>query len=183
MRLSKSEEMLGVAAAKAGMDEKTARKWRRIGRLPSAVKEPREYRTREDPFVAVWRQVEELLERDASIEAKTIFDWLCRENPERFGESQLRTLQRRVKVWRARLGPVREVYFAQEHVPGRQAQSDFTYMGNLGIVIAGQPFEHLLYHFTLTYSNWEWVMVCFSESYESLAEGLQIALWEVGPSD
>lgn len=180
MKLSKSEEMLAVAAAKAGMDEKTARKWRRIGRLPSMVKEPREYRTREDPFVAVWRQVEELLERDASIEAKTIFDWLCRENPDRFGESQLRTLQRRVKVWRARLGPVREVYFAQEHVPGRQAQSDFTYMGNLGIVIAGQPFEHLLYHFTLTYSNWEWVMVCFSESYESLAEGLQIALWEVG---
>ncbi|MEP7272750.1 MAG: IS21 family transposase [Acidobacteriota bacterium] len=180
MKLSKSEETLAGSAAKAGMDEKTARKWRRIGRVPSEIREPRGYRTREDPFVSVWSQVEELLDRDASVEAKTIFDWLCRENPSRFEESQLRTLQRRVKVWRAQQGPPREVYFVQKHIPGRQAQSDFTYMGELGIVIAGQPFPHLLYHLTLTYSNWEWVMVCFSESYESLAEGMQNGFWEVG---
>jgi hypothetical protein len=32
----------------------------------------------------------------------------------------------------------------------------------------------------LTYSNWETATVCFSESFESLSEGLQNALWELG---
>jgi len=180
MKLSQTEDGLGVAAAKAGMDEKTARKWRRLGQLPSAAREPRQYRTRLDPFAKVWREVEELLERDASVEAKTIFDYLCRQDPEQFQERQLRTLQRRVKRWRAQKGAPREVYFPQEHVPGRQAQSDFTYMNELLVTIAGQPFNHLLYHLTLTYSNWEWGQVCFSESYESLASGVQNALWELG---
>ena len=180
MKLSQTESKLAVAAAKAGMDEKTARKWRRLGHLPSEPREPRQYRTRLDPFAGVWREVEQLLERDASVEAKTIFDYLCRQNPEQFQEMQLRTLQRRVKRWRAQKGAPREVYFPQEHVPGRQAQSDFTYMNELLVTIAGQPFKHLLYHLTLTYSNWEWGQVCFSESYESLAEGVQDALWELG---
>src|SRR6516225_1401243 len=180
MKLSQTEKSLGVAAAKAGMDEKTGRRWRRIGRPPSETREPRRYRTRKDPFAEGWSKVERMLESDASVEAKTIFDWLCRENPERYQENQLRTLQRRVKVWRARKGEPREVFFAQEHEPGRQGQSDFTYMGELGIEIAGQPFNHMLYHFTLAYSNWEWGTVCFSESYESLAEGVERALWELG---
>lgn len=180
MKLSQTEKSLGVAATKAGMDEKTGRKWRRVGQLPSAAREPRQYRTRLDPFAKVWREVEELLERDASVEAKTIFDYLCRRDPEQFQEMQLRTLQRRVKRWRAQKGEPREVYFPQEHVPGRQAQSDFTYMNELLVTIAGQPFKHLLYHLTLTYSNWEWGQVCFSESYESLASGVQDALWELG---
>ena len=70
--------------------------------------------------------------------------------------------------------------FPQSHRPGEQAQSDFTSMGRLGVTLAGQPFDHLLYHFVLTYSNWETVMICFSESFESLSAGLQKALWELG---
>jgi ribosomal protein S21 len=70
--------------------------------------------------------------------------------------------------------------FAQEHKPGRQGQSDFTYMNSVGVMIAGQLFNHLVYQFTLTYSNWESVMVCFSESFESLSAGLQKSLWEAG---
>lgn len=180
MKLSQTENKLGVAAAKAGMDEKTARKWRRVGHLPSEPRAPRQYRTRIDPFAGVWGEVEQLLERDASVEAKTMFDYLCRQHPEQFQEMQLRTLQRRVKRWRAQKGEPREVYFPQAHVPGRQAQSDFTYMNELGVTLAGQPFKHMLYHLTLTYSNWEWGQVCFSESYESLASGVQEALWELG---
>ena len=53
-------------------------------------------------------------------------------------------------------------------------------MGSVGVMISGQRFDHLLYHFTLTYSNWESVMVCFSESFESLSSGVQNALWDVG---
>ena len=180
MKLSQTEASLGAAAAKAGMDEKTARRWRRRGKPPSATREARSYRTRKDGFSEVWPKIEEMLKLDASVEAKTIFEWLSREHGEKFQEGQLRTLQRRVKVWRARRGPAREVFFPQEHVPGRQGQSDFTHMNALGVTIAGQPFEHRLYHFTLTYSNWEWGAVSFSESYESLAEGVQNALWELG---
>ena len=60
-------------------------------------------------------------------------------------------------------------------------QSDYTHMGKLGITIDKQPFsDHLVYHFVLTYSNWETGQLCYSESFESLSEGLQAALWELG---
>jgi transposase len=180
MKLSKAGESLATTAVKAGMDEKTARKWLRIGRQPSEVNNPRNYRTHADAFAEAWPEIEQLLNLDASIEAKTIFDHLSRQSPEKYRESQLRTLQRRVKVWRALKGQPREVFFPQLHEPGRQAQSDFTHLSELGVTIAGQPFKHLFYHFTLVYSNWEWGMVCASESWESLSEGLQQALWELG---
>src|ERR1700733_10101057 len=173
MKLSQSEESLGWEAAKAGMDEKTARKWRRKGEAPGAGLKARGYRTRKDAFEGVWGEIEEMLKVDGNLEAKTIFDWLGRRKGEEFQEGQLRTLQRRVKAWGGRGGPGREVYFPQKHVPGRQGQSDFTHMGALGITIAGQAFNHLFYHFTLTYSNWEWGGICFSESYESLAGGVE----------
>jgi ribosomal protein S21 len=180
MKFLETGETLAIASAKAGMDPKTARKWRQCGQLPSEAKEPRGYRTRPDGFAEVWSEVEELLERDAAIEAKTILDHLRRQYPEKFQEGQLRTLQRKVKVWRALKGQPREVFFPQAHLPGHQAQSDFTHLSKLGVTIAGQVFKHLFYHFTLTYSNWEWGMICASESWESLAEGLQNALWELG---
>jgi hypothetical protein len=53
-------------------------------------------------------------------------------------------------------------------------------MEELGVTIQGQSFPHLIYHFVLTYSNWETGTVCFSESFESLSEGLQNALWRLG---
>ncbi|MGH9833024.1 MAG: IS21 family transposase [Blastocatellia bacterium] len=180
MKSLQTGESLEVAAAKAGMDEKTARKWRQVAQPPTQTREPRNYRTRPDAFSDLWAEIEQLLERDASLEARTIFDHLCRQYPERFQESQLRTLQRRVKVWRARKGSPREVFFPQVHLPGRQAQSDFTHLTELNVTICGQLFKHLFYHFTLTYSNWEWGMVCASESWEALCEGLQNALWELG---
>lgn len=180
MKLIISEPTLSAAAAKSGMSEPTARKYRRSRRLPTQSRKERAYRTRHDPFNEVWTQVEELLKRDASIEAKTIFDYLCRQHEGCFQESQVRTLQRRIKVWRARYGAPREVMFAQVQVPGRQAQSDFTFMNELGVSIAGQRFDHLLYHCCLPYSNWETATICFSESFESLSAGLQNALWELG---
>ena len=105
---------------------------------------------------------------------------LCRKYPSRFKPSQLRTLQRRIKQWRASAGAPREVFFPQQHKAGRQGQSDFTYMNELKVTIGGQPFDHLFYHFVMTYSNWETGTICFSESFEALAGGLQNALWELG---
>jgi hypothetical protein len=171
---------LYLAAAHAGMDVKTARKWVASSHRPSEAKPSHDWRTREDPFAEVWDGLAEMLGNNPGLEAKTLFEYLQREHPGRFADSQLRTLQRRVKVWRAQHGPPHEVFFPQEHRPGELCASDFTHMSSLRITIARLPFSHLLYHFVLTYSNWETVRICFSESLEALSEGLQQALFELG---
>lgn len=179
-RLSKTEQTQELAAAKAGMDAKTARKYLRQSELPSESKEDRTWRTRADPFATVWDEIREQIAANPGLEAKTIFEALQRKHPGNFADGQLRTLQRRMKQWRAMEGPQREVFFAQQHVPGRLGQSDFTHMNGLGITIGRQSFPHLLYHFVLPYSNWEAVSLCYSESFESLSDGMQNALWELG---
>lgn len=109
-----------------------------------------------------------------------MFEDLQRRHPGQFHSGQLRTLQRRVKQWRAEAGPGKEVYFDQVYEPGERAQSDFTCMNKLGVTIQGQPFKHMLFHFVLAYSNWEAGTICKSESFEALAEGLQNALTQLG---
>ncbi len=180
MKLLNQEQTLSLAAAKSGMDEKTARKYRRLKKLPSEVNKERDWRTREDSFQEMWEEVRSKLELNAGLQAKTLFKDLQRRHPGKFQDGQLRTLQRRVKEWRALEGPPKEVFFEQRHEPGELGQSDFTNMNGLGVSIQGQPFDHLLYHFVLTYSNWEWGTVCFSESFESLSMGFQNAAWKLG---
>lgn len=179
-KLMKTEKTKAAAAAKAGMDEKTARKWRESSCMPSETQVERTWRTRPDPFAEVWDEMSAKLELNAGLEAQTLFEDLQRRYPGRFADGQLRTLQRRVKIWRATKGPSQEVFFAQCHEPGKRCQSDFTHMNDLGVTLAGRPFDHMMYHFVLPYSNWETVTICFSESMESLSEGLQNALWELG---
>jgi len=180
MKLMQTEKTLSSAAAKAGMDEKTARKYRKLGKLPSQVKAEHDWRTRPDPFVDIWEEVRLALVVNPGLEAKTLFVELQRRYPGRFEDGQLRTLQRRVKVWRSLEGPGKEVFFAQKYEPGELCESDFTNLNELRVGIEGQPFDHLLYHFVLPYSDWETGTVCFSESFESLSEGLQNALWKLG---
>src|SRR5262245_53965575 len=144
-----------VAAAKAGLDRKTARKYRRLARLPSEVTVmDRHWRTRPDAFAEVWPELAERLELNPGLEARTLFLDLQRRFPGRFADGQFRALQRRVKAWRASRGPAKEVFFDQVHHPGRLCASDFTRCGDLGVTVNGQPFDHLVYHFVLTYSNW-----------------------------
>ena len=104
MKLRRTERSVASAAAKAGMDEKTARKYLRLGKPPSQLRQARSYRTRVDNFAGVWRELEELLEREPGLEALTLMEHLCRQYPGRFQMGQLRTLQRRVKRWRAMAG-------------------------------------------------------------------------------
>lgn len=171
---------LRQAALRTGMDEKTARKYGKAGLVPSQSRKAHGWRTRTDPFAEVWQEVEGQLEGAPGLEAKTVFEELQRRDPGKYEEGQLRTLQRRIKGWRAVKGPSKEVFFEQRHEPGQLSASDFTHMSELEVRIAGSRFEHLVYHFVLTYSNWESVRVCFSESFESLSEGLQHALWGLG---
>jgi hypothetical protein len=171
---------LAQSADKADMDEKTARKYRRFGRLPSELAPERTWRTREDLFAEVWPEVHEQLREAPGLEAKTLFAWLQTKYPAKFDNSQLRSFQRGVKRWRATAGPAKEVFFSQVHHPGRLCASDFSHMSSLAVTIGGLPFDHLVYHFVLTYSNWESITICFSESFESLSEGIQNAVWELG---
>jgi hypothetical protein len=171
---------LYLAALRAGMDTKSARKYRQADRLPSESLTPRTWRTREDPFQEVWPELRGRLELNPGLQAKTLLEDLQRRFPGRFPDRQLRTLQRKIKAWKAIEGPSKEVFFDQVHAPGAVGASDFTCMNDLHVTLAGQPFDHLVYHFVLTYSNWETGTVCFSESFESLSQGLQDALWELG---
>jgi hypothetical protein len=77
-------------------------------------------------------------------------------------------------------GPEQEVIFEQRHIPGERAQSDFTHMDDLGVTLGGEAFAHMIYHFVLTYSNVEAASICFSETFEALAEGMEKALWQIG---
>jgi Mu transposase, C-terminal domain len=180
IELMQTEPTKAIAAAKAGMSERTARKWARLGKLPSEVKIPHTWRTREDPFERVWDRIRPMFEVNPGLEAKTVFQYLQREEPGVFADSQIRTLQRRVKKWRALEGPGQEIFFPQLYRRGELSESDFTHMESLGVTLAGCRFDHLIYHFVLPYSNWETGTICFSESFESLSEGLQNALWELG---
>ena len=259
-----------ASAATAGMSARSARRWQR-GPLPSEKKK-RSWRTRPDAFSEVWEEeIVPLLRRDAreKLQATVLLEWLDERYPGRFNASHLRTLQRRLRDWRALNGPDRatcgyeeleqwsrnlgqvhafgiegtgsygaglarfltsrnytvveinrpdrsvrrrkgksdatdaemaaravlsgiadaipksgegevEVYFEQEHPPGREAQMDFTHCDSLEVTIGGEPFEHMLFEFILSHSGWRYAQVCFSETFAALVSGLQGALWELG---
>ena len=160
VRRLREKRMLGktlaASAAAAGMSERTARRWQ-SGGLPSAGQATRWWRTREDPFAGVWASeiVPQLAaDTDGRLQVLTLFRWLCQRHPGRFQPGQLRTLQRRVRAWRAAHGADREVYFEQVAVPGREAAFDFTDASDLGVAIRGARFPHLLFEWVLSYSKW-----------------------------
>lgn len=171
---------VGLASMRAGMDRTTGRKYLRMGKVPSELRRPRTWRTRPDPFEADWPEVEERLAEAPELEALALFEDLMARRPGRYQEGQLRTFQRRVKAWRARHGPEKEVFFPQNHRPGEALQTDFTHASALGITIQGQPFPHLLCHVVAPYSNWQWATVCLSESMLALRRGVQAALGRLG---
>ena len=91
-----------------------------------------------------------------------------------------RTLERRVRDWRAQHGPQQEVIFRQRQEPGRMGISDFTDMNRIGVTIGGCKFDHKLYHFRLAWSGFTHVdVVQGGESFAALGQGLQDALWTI----
>jgi len=161
------------AAMKANMSPKTASKYIKSGELPSAQVKERDWLTREDPFESIWPEVEAKLDAAPELQGKALFEWFCERYPDVFQEGQLRTFQRKIRRWKATNGPAKEVYFPQIHEPGKRLSFDFTHMDSLEISIGGQPFDHLLFHAVLTYSNWQWIRICHSESLLALRSGIQ----------
>jgi hypothetical protein len=162
------------------MDRKSARKYRELGELPNEARKPRTWRTWPDALADVWPAVVEQLQREPRLQAKTLGEWLQRTQPGKYPESKRRTFERRVRQWKALHGSAQEVFFAQEHAPGRLAASDFTSMNDWQVTLAGEPFPHLVYHFVLTCSNWEHVTLGCGEDCASLSTGLQNALGALG---
>ena len=171
---------LTIAAAKAGMDVKTGRKYRRANKLPSELKRPHDWLKRPDQFSDVWGEVVKMLETSPLLQAKTVLAFLQSKYPDIFPDGCLRTLQRRFQAWRARYGSDKAIIFPQIHQPGIQSQSDFTDMSNLNITIQHEIFSHLLFHFMLVFSRWEYVEICYSESFNSLMFGFENAVWQLG---
>lgn len=171
-----------VAAAKAGMSLSTAKRYLKTkGKRPAKLPEERTWRTRSDPFSEVWNELKQMLERDHGLEAQTLMDWLLESYPDKFSSGQVRTLRRRIHDWRVLEGPERkEIMFAQTILPGKQSQSDYTHCNELEITIDGVPFPHMVYHFMLPYSRWEYVWICFTESFETLTAGYGQAVKELG---
>jgi hypothetical protein len=170
-----------LAAAKSGMSERTARRVEHDAGLPS--QQPRRYwRSRPDPFADVWEsEVVPLLRSAPRLKAITLLRKLQEDHPARFPDSMRRTLERHISQWRALEGPNKEVFFPQTYQPGARGLSDFTHMDKLGVTIGGVPFNHLLYHFVLAFSRWEYAnVVDGGESFQALATGLQNALWQAG---
>jgi hypothetical protein len=174
-----------VAAAKAGFSERTARRLEGNPLLPGQRAGDRRKRTRADPFAGVWaEEIVPLLRAVPHLRGTTVLETLQRQHPGRFADGVLRSLQRRIAHWRATEGPEQELIFRQEHPPGEQALSDFTDASSLAVTIDGTPFLHLLYHFWLAFSGWQYVKaIQGGESFTALTEGLQEALWQLGGFD
>src|ERR1700712_4369172 len=169
-----------VAAAKASISPATAYRFEHDHRLPSHNPQIRG-RRRPDPLADFFdTEIVPMLKAAPGLRAVAIFEEMQRRHPD-LSAGVRRTLERRIRSWRALNGAEQEVIFRQVHEPGRMGLSDFTDMTDLGVTIAGERLDHRLYHFRLVYSGFEHAHVILGgESYVALAEGLQNALWALG---
>ena len=169
-----------IAAGKSGFSRASGYRIEDDPRLPSQKKAPRG-RRRPDPLAALWdNEIVPILKAAPGIRAIAVLEEVRRRHPE-LSPNIRRTLERRMRAWRALAGPERDVIFRQEHEPGRLGLSDFTDTSELGVMVASVVLDHRLYHFRLAFSGFAHAHVVLGgESYVALAEGLQNALWGLG---
>jgi hypothetical protein len=175
---------------KAGMSRKTAGKYLSQDNVLEQRRVPHTWKTRKDPLQEIWPKALLMLQDAPELEAKALFEYLLpaavagsprgKDAPGELEEKQLRTFQRRVKDWRLANGPGKEVFFTQDHTPGKVLAMDWTDMGAVGITIEGRVLKHKLFHAVLPYSNWEWAVRAQSESTLSLRAGLKATLGRLG---
>lgn len=176
----RQDHPIEVAAAKAGLSRATGYRIAKTPTPPSQAARGRG-RRRPDPLEDIFEtEVIPLLKAAPGLRPVAIFEEMLRRHPA-LSPGIRRTLERRIRAWRAQYGEEQEVIFRQIHEPGRLGLSDFTDMGAIGVTIAGEPLRHLLYHFRLPWSGFEHAHVILGgESFVALAEGMQNALWSVG---
>jgi hypothetical protein len=172
-----------TAAAMAGFSPSTGHRAEKDPRLPSERHRARRHGGgKPDPLADLWdKEIVPLLTNTPGLKPITVLEEMQRRHPERDLMVARRTLERRMRLWRAEHGAEREVIFRQTHEPGRQGMSDFFNARKLEVKIAGQPLDHLIYHFALVYSGWEHAEVVLGgESFAALSSGLQNAFWQLG---
>jgi transposase len=171
---------ISMCAMKVGMSRKTAGKYLSQNNVLEQRRVPHIWKTREDPLARIWPKAQEMLCEAPELEAKALFEYLMPSGAGAVEEKQLRTFQRRVRDWRLKNGPGKEVFFTQNHTPGKVLAMDWTDMGPLCITIGGRALKHKLFHAVLPYSNWEWAVRAQSESTLSLRGGLKAVLGRLG---
>lgn len=168
------------SALSAGVDRKTARKYIKGKQPPEQLQKPHTWRTRRDPLAGIWEEATRMLEAAPELEAKTLFEFFVGRPDNGLQPAYLRTFQRRVRQWRAKHGPDKEVYFPRHHSPGQLMELDWTNADELKVTIQGKPLKHLFCQCVLPYSDWQWAKRCQSESFLSLVGGLQAAFGQLG---
>lgn len=171
---------VSVSAMRADVSRPTARKYVKGSKTPDELQVKHTWRTRLDPLEGVWAEAAAMLEGAPELEGRTLFEYLLEKHPNAIESRHLRTFQRRVKQWRMEHGPDKEVFFPQNWKPGRAMQLDWTNANELRVRIKGVPYQHLLCHVVLPYSNWDWAARCQSESLLSLRHGLQEGAHRLG---
>jgi transposase len=172
---------INMCAMKSGMSRKTAGKYLRQDNALEQRRVPHTWRTREDPLADIWPKALDMLRDAPELEAKALFEHLMGAVPPGGVEvKHLRTFQRRVRDWRLENGPDKEVFFTQDHAPGKVLAVDWTDMTSVGITIGGRALKHKLFHAVLPYSHWEWAVRAGSESTLSLRAGLKMTLGQLG---
>jgi len=171
---------ISMSAMKAGMSRKTAGKYLRQDNVMEQRQVAHTWRTRKDPLEEIWPAALAMLRDAPELEAKALFEHLAHKCGDEIKACLLRTFQRRVRSWRLAEGPEKEIFFTQDHKPGKTLAVDWTDMGSVGVTVEGKILAHKLFHAVLPYSNWEWAIRAQSESSLSLRGGLKATLGRLG---
>lgn len=171
-----------AASAKMGFSRRSAARVEATAEQRQSPNPSRSYRTRSDPFDAVWlSELQPWVEREPRLQAVTLLAWLQERHQGVYGDGLVRTLQRRIRAWRALAGPERVVCFPQDHPPGEQLITDFTVMDEVAVTIGGVALTHRLLHARLPCSGWAFATVVLGgESFPALADGLRQAFTALG---
>jgi len=167
-----------TAAAKAGVSERSGRRMEK-GEGGPEHRKPRKWRTRKDPLSPAWEELlVPMLDENPQLLAITLYEFLQDKYPGQYSDKTRRTLERRVRNWKALYGPAKEVIFRQSKQPGVVGISDFTKpKESYAVTINGAPFQHMLFHFRLPFSGWAGVRVIQGgESFTALSSSLNIIL-------
>ena len=122
------EDRPALAAARSGFSTATAYRIEADPGRRSEKRKPRG-RRRPDPLAGIFEEeIVPLLEANPGLRAVALYEEMMRRHPE-LHPGVRRTLERRVRSWKAKHGPEREIIFRQKHEPGRRGLSDFTDAG------------------------------------------------------
>ena len=170
-----------TAAAKSGFSRRIGFQIKKELKTGSRSEKKPRGRRRLDPLEGVWdSEVLPILQNSPGIRSCAVFYELLRNNPE-LKEGVRRTLERRIRAWRAENGPDKEVTFRQNKEAGHLGISDFTDMKEVEVTIGRRQFDHKLYHFRLPWSGFVHASVVEGgESFAAFSGGLEAALRTLG---